>query len=206
MSAAGAVATALAVGAVADRAPRESIEVAHLADLFGGGGLGGVAAIVGGGGLEFRRSAGVPPVGQTTHLPLAGTLLVGTAGRAMPSPPLLRDPRFLRRVRVASRGLDELLRTPSPSAFFELSEQFTDRLGLAPASLRDLLRQIRGQGAWASQAMLGRSFFVRPHRRADRDAVLDLLERHGVHAVELTAARHGARTGPAARPAAAQPF
>ncbi len=193
MSAAGATATALAVGALSDRSRSERIEVAHLADLFGRGGLGGVASIEGGGGLEFRTRGGIPPWGRTVHRPLTGTVVVGIVGGTLPSPKLLRSRRFLTRVTTASDGLDELLRRPGESRFFDLSERFTDRLGLAPPTLNRVLRGLRRRGAWAAQAMFGRSFFARPTNAARRREVLDWLETAGIRAVELAPAARGAR-------------
>ena len=191
MSAAGATATALAVAAIAGRSRREAVEVAHLADLFGGGGLGGVAAIEGGGGLEFRRRGGVPPFGEVEHVPFRGSIFVGITGDPLLSPPLLASRRFLERVRVASEGLDELLRHPEPTPFFYLSEQFTDRLGLAPRPLRRRLRELRKRGAWAGQAMFGRSFFARPKGPASRAELVSWLDRSGLRVVELSPARRG---------------
>jgi pantoate kinase len=192
-SAAGAAATALAVGALSRRPRTELMEIAHLADLFGGGGLGGVASIVGGGGLEFRTRGGLPPLGRALHRPLPGTLFVGVVGGPLPSPAFLRDARFLSRVGAASEGLAELLRHPDERPFFELSEQFTDRLGLVPPSLERLLRALRRRGAWAAQAMFGRSFFVRPRSAAVRRDVVRWLGSAGIAAVEVAAARQGAR-------------
>jgi len=191
MSAAAAVATALAVARVAGRTRAEAIEVAHLADLFGRGGLGGVASIVGGGGLEFRRRGGIPPFGEVEHIALEGTLFVGVTGPPLPSPRLLGNDRFLARVQVASDGLDELLRHPAPTSFFYLSERFTDRLGLAPRRLKRVLRELRARGAWAGQAMFGQSFFARPKGPASRAEIVDWLERSGLRAVELAPASRG---------------
>jgi pantoate kinase len=135
----------------------------------------------------------VPPFGSVVHKRIPGTLLVGILGDPIASPPLLRDRRFLARVDHASRGLDALLSHPSVPGFFELSEQFTDRMALAPAPLVRLLRSLRRQGAWAAQAMFGRSFFVRPRTAAARRDVLRWLQRAGVAAVELSPDRLGAR-------------
>ena len=192
-SAAGAAATALAVGTLSGNSRSEMLEVAHLADLFGGGGLGGVASIAGGGGLELRTRGGLPPVGRTVHRPLPGTVFVGVVGDPLLSPRLLRDPRFLARVGAASDGLAELLRHPGESSFFELSEQFTDRLGLASRPLTRVLRALRRRGAWAGQAMFGQSFFARPRSSEGRRAVVRWLGAAGIPAVEVAAAQTGAR-------------
>ncbi|MGA8542937.1 MAG: hypothetical protein WB947_05295 [Thermoplasmata archaeon] len=193
MSAAAATATALAVGALSGRSREDAIEVAHLADLFGGGGLGGVASIAGGGGIEFRRRAGIPPYGDTVHLPMSGSLFLGITGSPLPSPRLLHDPRLLARVAAASEGLDALLRRPGVPPFFELSERFTDRLKLGPAPLGRILLALRKRGAWAGQAMFGRSFFARPKSARARREVVAWLERSGLRAVELAPAQTGPR-------------
>jgi pantoate kinase len=212
MSAAGASATALAVAGVARRTRSQAMETAHLADLFGGGGLGGVAGIAGGGGLEFRTRPGIPPWGRVLHRDLPGTVLVGVTGGPLPSPRLLRSPGFLRRVAEASEPLDSLLRLPSPTHFFAASERFTDGLGLAPPPLARTLRALRRRGAWAAQSMFGRSFFARPKNGSARHAVIRWLERAGVPALELASARRGAHVvtgaGSSPRPGTggSQPF
>lgn len=192
MSAAGALATALAVGRVLGEPTRRSVETAHLADLFGGGGLGGVAAILRGG-LEIRRSPGIPPWGSAVHRPFPSPLWVGVTGARIPSPGLLRDPDFLDRVRRASAGaLTSLESRPTPLRWVEASEAFSDRLGLAPSTLRALLRSLRRAGIPASQAMFGRSFFALPSGPTRRRALVELLERHRLRGVELRAASRGA--------------
>jgi pantoate kinase len=198
MSAAGASATALAVARLSGRSPSRAFEVAHLADLFGGGGLGGVAALVGGGGLEFRERAGLPPWGRVLHRPLRESLFIGTVGGPLPSPRILKSAAALRRLERAGEELPGLLRHPETDRFFDASERFTDRAGLAPRRLRDLLRALRGRGAWAAQAMFGRSFFARPRNARNRADVVDLLSRAGASAIELRPARTGARRVPVA--------
>jgi pantoate kinase len=195
-SASGATATALAVARVVSRPRREAIEVAHLADLFGGGGLGGVAAILGGG-LEVRRRPGIPPWGQIGHRPFLRPLLIGVVGGPIPTPRVLSNPRVGERIRKAAEGLDRLESRPSIESFLELSERFTDRSGLAPSSVRTVIRALRHRGAWAAQAMFGRSFFALPRTPADRRRVVDWLERHGIRGVEVRASRMGAHLLPA---------
>lgn len=190
-SAAGALATALAVGALSGRSRNEAVKVAHLADLFGGGGLGGVAAILGGG-LEIRQRPGVPPFGEIRHYPFAPALLVGVVGRPMPSPSVLGDPATLGRLRSASRGWESLTRRPSPARFFELGERFTTRAGLASASVRRTVAALRRRGAFACQAMFGESFFAWPRSAEARTATLEWLETEKVRAVETRASTRGA--------------
>jgi pantoate kinase len=196
-SAAGAAATALAVARLFGRRRGEALAVAHLADLFGGGGLGGVAAIAGGGGVEFRLRAGVPPWGRVVRRPLRGTIFLGIAGAPLPTAGILRDPRARRRLEGAAEELPRLLARPDVDAFWNASERFTDRAALAPPALKRILRALRDRGAWAAQAMFGRSFFARPRDAASRRRVVEWLEGAGIRAVELRAARAGARNVPA---------
>jgi pantoate kinase len=192
MSAAGATATALAVAAVF-RIPRShAVEVAHLADLFGGGGLGGVAAILGGG-LEIRRRPGVPPYGDVVHSPFSRAILVGVVTPSIPSPRVLGQARWLRRIDAARTAWADLGDHPSPEAFFEASERFTDRVGLAPPRLRAALRALRRREAWAAQAMFGGTFVVLPRTAAGRDSVVDWLSHAGIRAVEVRSDPRGAR-------------
>ncbi|HTZ61248.1 MAG TPA: hypothetical protein VMC82_01190 [Thermoplasmata archaeon] len=201
MSAAGAAATALAVAAVAGHSRRVALETAHLADLFGAGGLGGVAAIADGGGLELRRRAGLAPWGRVEHARFDGAVFVGVAGAPLPSPRLLGRASFLERVAAAAGPLPDLLRHPSPVRFFDASERFTDRLGLAPPPLRRVVTALRARGARAAQAMFGRSFFAyAPNARARRRVVAWLTD-HRLPALELRTALTGAH-----RLRAAQPF
>jgi pantoate kinase len=192
MSAAGALATALAVGAVSGRSRAEAVQVAHLADLYGGGGLGGVAAILGGG-LEIRTRAGIPPFGEVVHRPFPHALLVGVVGRPIPSPSVLRDPAATRRILAASRGWERLLRNPSPERFFAVSERFTDRAGLLAPSVARVVRALRRRGASACQAMFGQSFVALPRSARARTRCLDWMQHEGIRALEIRASGRGAR-------------
>lgn len=192
MSAAGALATALAVGSLSARPRAHAVRVAHLADLFGGGGLGGVAAILGGG-LEIRTRPGVPPFGHVIHRKFPPELLVGVVGRPIPSPSVLRDPAALRRITAASRGWERLGAHPSLERFFRLSERFTDRGGLASPAIVQAVTALRQRGAFACQAMFGQSFFALPKSFAARTACLAWLEEKGIRAVEIGASATGAR-------------
>ncbi|MGP8071540.1 MAG: hypothetical protein ACLPZM_00190 [Thermoplasmata archaeon] len=192
MSAAGTLATSLAVAALFSLPKRRAVEVAHLAELLGGGGLGGVPAILGGG-LEFRRVAGIPPWGRIDHLPFPAPVLIGVVGGPLPSPRLLGQSRILQRVARAGREMDHLGSAPSPDEFLEVSERFTDRLRLASPPLVRVVRALRRRGWWAAQAMFGRSFFAVAPTDRTRASGLDLLQRWSVPAVELAVDPIGSR-------------
>jgi pantoate kinase len=191
MSAAGSLATALAVGELAHRPQADRIQTAHLADLFGGGGLGGVAAILGGG-IEVRTRAGVPPWGRVEHRAFGPALLVGVVGRPIPSPSVLGSPESLRRILEASEGWERLGRSPTPAELFRRCERFTDRAGLATPAVERAISSLRRRGARACQAMFGQSFFALPRTPIARSRCLEWLQGEALHAVEIRAAPTGA--------------
>ncbi len=191
-SAAGALATGLATARAMGLPPRRGVEMAHLADLFGQGGLGGVSAILGGG-WERRRSAGIPPHGRSTHRRFERPVWIALLGRPLPSPSLLGSARFLDSVRrAADAGLRRIARRPTERAFLEEAERFTDRLGLASPRLARAIHRLRRDGAWAGQAMFGRSLWAVARSEAARPRIVRTLARLGARAVELSAAPRGA--------------
>jgi pantoate kinase len=200
MSAAGALSTALAVAGLFSIPRSKAIEVAHLAELFGGGGLGGVAAILGGG-LEVRTRPGIPPLGRVIHQPFRRRVIVGVVGEPLPSPKILADPKRLTRIENAWEGSAPIGPTMGLSEFLEASERFTDQVRLAPRRLVRTLGALREEGVWAAQAMFGSSFFALPRSPSARRAALRTLERSGIRAVELYIGERGAcRLPVASRP------
>lgn len=191
-SAAGALATALATAEALAVPRRKAVETAHLADLFGGGGLGGVAAILGGG-LEVRVRPGVPPFGRVVRTPVDRALLVGTVGPPIRSAGVLRDPGRLARFAAGAPILQRLGADPTWDAFWSASERFTLAVRLAPPRLDHVLRGLRRRGARAAQAMFGRSFFAAPPGDERDREVVRWLRRGGVRLRELRVARSGAR-------------
>ncbi len=193
MSAAGALATALAVAALLKVPRRRAIEVAHLADLFGGGGLGGVAAILGGG-FEIRERPGIPPFGRVRHRLQGASVFVSVVGPPVPSPGLLTDPYFLRRVeRAAASEIARLRSRPSLTAFLGASERFTDALHLGSPKHRRILTTLRRTGSHVAQAMFGESLFAVPGSEGAHTRLIEAFERLGLPALELRTARTGAR-------------
>ncbi len=198
-SAAGALATGLAVAELV-RVPRtKAVEVAHLADLFGGGGLGGVAAILGGG-LELRLEPGIPPFGRLLRGPHPDPLVVGTVGPPLPSPALLSDPKFVARLARSANLLERFDVRPDPEVFWDVAEEFTARAGLCPPNLATLLRAMRKRGARAAQAMFGTGFFARLPAPPREDRLLRWLVERSVPCVPVGVSQRGARTLPVSPP------
>jgi pantoate kinase len=191
-SAAGALATGLAVARALGLPRKRAVEVAHLADLFGGGGLGGVAAILGGG-LELRVKPGIPPFGRVLRVPVDGHVVVGTVGASLRTRALLASPALRARVDRAEGAFEELGTAPDWGQFWAASERFTDLARLAPPGLVAVVRGLRRRGARAAQAMFGRSFFASlPPGRAGA-SVVRWLARRSPTVRSISVAREGAR-------------
>jgi pantoate kinase len=160
MSAAGAVATGLAVAQVLGVPAQRAWETAHLAELYHRGGLGGVAAI-GGGGLEQQVRAGVPPVGKVRHRACSLDLVLLQVGPPVPSPQILGDPRALLRLRregaKCERNFSSL---PSVERFLTESERFTDAAALSPPAMQATIDSVRATGRRVVQAMFGQVLCV----------------------------------------------
>ena len=188
MSAAGALATARAVATVLELPASRAAETAHLADLFGGGGLGGVASILGGG-LELRTAPGIPPWGSVRRAGFPVPVFIVVLGRPLPSPGLLGNAVFLGRVRAAATPeLQRPRRLATPEGFLAAAERFTDRLALAPPVLARRIRSLRGPGIRVAQTMFGRALFAVPLTVAARRRLVVALESARLPAVEVRAA------------------
>jgi pantoate kinase len=198
-SAAGALATGLAISAALGLPRRRAVEVAHLADLFGRGGLGGVAAILGGG-LEVRLRPGIPPFGRILHQALDRTVWVGTAGPAIRSPTVLGRPGTVARFAAGERLFEAFVAEPGWERFWETSERFTDEVRVASPRLRAVLAGLRRRGVRAAQGMFGQSFVAYASRGEARREVAAWFRRGGVPHQEVRLARSGARILPFAHP------
>lgn len=201
MSAAGTLATSLALAHLLGRPPAAGPRAAHLAELNSHTGLGGVAAIMGGG-IEVRRRPGIPPRGVIERTPHDGRILLALLEEPMPSQPLLSDPRFLEMVRRAGRDLLGGLASPplSMGALLEVSSAFTDAMGLAHPRLRGAMDRLRRDGHPVAQAMLGQTLFLpvgpdeeRPDDPSSKHPLEVSLERLGFHTVMTRVGTHGAR-------------
>lgn len=161
MSAAGTLSASLALAAAIGASRAQAISAAHLAEVEGHGGLGGIPAILGGG-IEVRRIAGIPPIGLVEWSRCRGTIVAGfLKRRSMPSPPLLSDPKFLSR--VAEAGKELLNDIPHSGVTLEKlmasSSTFTDSLGLASRTVSEAIGALRAADISAAQAMLGHTVF-----------------------------------------------
>ena len=171
---------------------QRTLEVAHLADLFGRGGLGGVAAVLGGG-LELRERAGIPPWGYVRHRQWSGRVFVSVLGRPIPSPGRLGDAEYLARVaRAAVPSIAALRRSFTPRTLFAEAERFGDAVGGTPRTITEALGVLRGGGVRAAQTLFGNSLYAMAETPASEPALLAKFETLGASALALRSSPHGA--------------
>lgn len=193
MSAAGTLATALATAAVLGVPTRKAIETAHLAELFGGGGLGGVSAILDGG-FELRLRAGVPPAGSVLHRPFRPVLALIPIGRPIPTARALADQRRMDRLAPLGRELLEEVRGhPSAGRLMEAGERFSEEAKLPPRTGRAFRERLRRPGVRVGQTVFGGIVWAAATDPASALVLRRSVARTGRPALFLGASPTGAR-------------
>ncbi len=180
VSAAVTLGAAASLALVTGRSLGDAYRSAHIAEVKASTGLGDVAAIVMGGYLEVRTKPGAPGIGSVEILPLDSDLRVVTAplGREETSEMLSRIPG--KAYEQASKGVEELLSTPSLDVFAWHAAGFSRAAGMMEGEIGELLSEAcRGcpgffvkkrvavllawrAGAWRAAALLEEKLGVEP--------------------------------------------
>jgi len=160
MSAAGAVSATFAfskiIGGVSTS---DAIRASHFAEIQLRTGLGDVVAI-GFGGIEIRKSAGLPPWGLIEHIPGNFNLVLCVIGKKISTKKILEDNTKLDKIiEYGKYCTKKLLENPSVENLFLQSQEFTKKSGLADI---EVLKAINAAGRYgrASMCMLGNSVFA----------------------------------------------
>jgi len=138
----------------------EAAQVAHLADLECGTGLGSVfAAFVGGFGAIVE--AGGPGYGRSVRYGRSEELSVAYLHFGpMPTKEALGDPGLRRRINeLGGRFVDEFSGDLTPSSFMKLSRRFTEHVGITTPRLRSVLDAADSAGVPCTMAMFGEVVF-----------------------------------------------
>jgi len=164
VSGAWALGTALAFSKTLDLDLTRSklIEVAHVAEVSCGTGLGdiGPQAI---GGLVIGLEPGAPPYGKWRQIPVPRDMKIVCATLSpLPTKKLLKDAELRdRSMKFGGLALESLLKSPTPKDFIRVSYEFSEALGLLDDELRTLIRTAKSAGAiGASMVMLGKAVFA----------------------------------------------
>ena len=159
MSAAGALSTALAVAKTTNLSNSDAIKAAHFAEVQLKTGLGDVIACSFGG-IEIRKSAGLPPWGIIEHIPGKYELVLCVIGKKLDTKNILTD--SAKANKIAEYGklcTKKILENPSIENLFSLSQSFTKKTGLADPKVSKAV-DAANQFGNASMCMLGNSIFA----------------------------------------------
>lgn len=151
----------------------EAAQVAHIAEVSCGTGLGAVIAEVHGG-VEVRVNAGAPGIGQVKPIPVDKHYLVACLSFGpMSTKDVLTDPIACLRINAAGGKLvDELLAHPSVERLMALSRGFAEEVGLISERVRRVLGEAGKRGFTLSMMMIGDGVFT----IVPADAMDQLLE------------------------------
>jgi pantoate kinase len=159
MSAAGALSTTYALANVTDTSKNDAMKASHFAEVQLKTGLGDVMASCFGG-VEIRKSAGLPPWGIIEHIPGKYNLVLCIIGKKLDTKRILSDP--LKSSKIIDYGkycTKKLLENPSVENLLSLSQTFTKKTGLADKRVVEAINTAN-QFGMASMCMLGNSIFA----------------------------------------------
>ena len=162
MSAAGAVAVALAVADICGIGKQEAFEAAHKAEILGGGGLGDVSALYCLGHQPVRVKEGIPPYGEVIPTGVEfKQLTLAVLGPKMHTGSVLSDPVRVSAISNAGRrAVKEYLVKPDLGKLYGLSNRFSVEAGVECAEVSDALSKLHAEGYRAAMCMLGNSIFT----------------------------------------------
>lgn len=162
MSAAGAIAVALCCAEIAGVDDSVAYQVAHRAEIAGGGGLGDVSAIMADAHVPVRVEPGLPPNGKVESAPIGfDRLTLVVLGPKMNTGVILGDEdNYTRIVAAGFEAMKEFGQCQTKEKLFEVSNAFADRTGVESAEVRGAIALLGVRGINAAMCMLGNSIFA----------------------------------------------
>lgn len=159
MSAASALSATYALAKVTGVSKNEAMKASHFAEVQLRTGLGDVMASCFGG-VEIRKSAGLPPWGVIEHIPGKYDLVLCIVGKKLDTKKILSD--STKTIKIVDYGkycTKKLLENPSIETFFLLSQTFAKKTDLADKRVLEAI-DAANQFGMASMCMLGSSIFA----------------------------------------------
>ncbi len=160
----------------------EAAQIAHIAELECGTGLGTVIAELRGG-TEIRVSAGGPGIGKIVGFDTGRKTLASTACFGpIETRTAISDPALLERISLVGRpALRALMKHPTVDHFLRLASKFSTNLGLMSERLRRIMEYAESCGLVCGMALFGETLFsiISEENRAEftRVATADLSSR-----------------------------
>ena len=159
MSAASALSATYALAKITNVSKNEAMKASHFAEVQLKTGLGDVIASCFGG-VEIRKSAGLPPWGLIEHIPGKYDLVLCIIGKKIDTKKTLSDSsKASKIVEYGKYCTKKLLENPSVEHLFSLSQTFTKKTELADKRVLEAINAANQLGM-ASMCMLGNSVFA----------------------------------------------
>ncbi len=153
----------------------EAAQIAHVAEIECGTGLGSVFA-ADNGGFGVLYAPGAPGVGEAMHYEGSDELsVIYLHYGPMPTREALADPGLRRRINeLGGSYVDELYGELTPERFMSYSRRFTEHVGLVTPRLRKVFDATDPEGYTFTMAMFGEVAFTLRHNE-DVEPILGLL-------------------------------
>ena len=159
MSAASALSATYALAKILGISKDQAMKASHFAEVQLKTGLGDVMASCFGG-VEIRKSAGLPPWGVIEHIPGKYELTLCVVGKKIDTKNILTDTTKANKiVNYGKYCTKKLLENPSIENFFSLSQTFAKKTDLADGHVLEVI-DAANQFGMASMCMLGSSVFA----------------------------------------------
>ncbi|MFB6072691.1 MAG: pantoate kinase [Halobacterium sp.] len=140
-----------------ERSENELVELAHVAEVQAGTGLGDVVAQARGG-VPIRVKPGAPGWGALDGVPARGRVEYVSFGGLSTSEVIGGDTEQLSA--AGERALERLRERPTLPEFFAASRAFSREAGLLDGDVEAAVEAVRAAGGEAAMAMLGRTVFA----------------------------------------------
>jgi pantoate kinase len=153
----------------------EAAQIAHVAEIECGTGLGSVFA-ADGGGFGVLYKPGAPGVGEALHYESSDDLsVIYLHYGPIPTTDALGDPELRHRINeLGGKYVDELYRNLTPERFMKYSRLFTEHLGLVTPRLRRVFDATDPDGYIFTMAMFGEVAFTLQYKE-EVEPILGLL-------------------------------
>jgi len=159
MSAAGALSATYAFAKISGISSNDALRASHFAEVQLKTGLGDAIASSFGG-IEIRKSAGLPPWGIIEHIPGNMDLVLCIIGKKLETKRILEDTNKITKIiDYGKYCTKKLLQKPSVENLFVLSKTFTEKTNLADEKVHSAIKAASKFG-YASMCMLGNSIFA----------------------------------------------
>jgi len=159
MSAACALSATYALSKIIGVSENEAMKASHFSEVTLKTGLGDVMASCFGG-VEIRKSAGLPPWGIIEHIPGKFEIVLCIIGKKIDTKTILSDSSKVNLIGDYGKYcVKKILEKPSIDNLFALSQTFTTKTNLANKSIIDAINVANNYGM-ASMCMLGNSIFA----------------------------------------------